>query len=169
MIRESGARACTIVLSLVLLQSAGAISSASAQHRPQQSKRALRADRARTQYALRPPAQTTLGTFYPTPYVMVRGNFPVGGGYSPLDISGDQTMALYGPFSPLRPATAPVLTYTRGYDGVTRVTEGVATSYPNLPVLSPVIYPTEANYFYGPRVIRTPPWWNSAINWIDQN
>jgi hypothetical protein len=110
-----------------------------------------------------------LGTFQPTPYVMVRGNNPLGGGYSPLGISGDQTMSLYGPFSLLRARSAPVLSYVRGYDGQLRVLEGTSFSNPNLPELSPVIYPTEANNFYGPRVSRTPPWWSSAINWIDQH
>ena len=36
----------------------------------------------------------------------------------------------------------------------TRVTEAISFSNPNLPVLSPVRYPTEANYYYGPSVIR---------------
>jgi len=112
---------------------------------------------------------STLGTFYPTPYVVIRGNDPVGGGYSPLGISGDQTMSLYGPFSPLRTRTAPLRTYVRGYGGVTYVSEGNSFSNPNLPELSPVVYPTEANNYFGPRVSRTPPWWSSAINWIDQN
>ena len=39
-------------------------------------------------------ATSSLGTFYPTPYIMVRGNLPIGGGYSPLGIYGDQTLAL---------------------------------------------------------------------------
>ncbi len=100
---------------------------------------------------------------------MVRGDNPVGGGYSPLGISGDQSMALYGPFSPFRATTASVLTYVRGYDGQIRVAEATGFSTPNLPALSPVIYPTEFNNYYGPRVSRTPPSWSSAINWIDQN
>ena len=85
------------------------------------------------------------------------------------DIYGDQTLSLYGPLSPLRVSTAPVLGYTRGYDGQIRLTEANSFSYPNLPDLSPVVYPTEANYYYGPRVNRTPRWGSSAINWIDQN
>ena len=110
----------------------------------------------------------TLGTFQPTPYIMVRGNWPAGGGYSPLEVFGDQSMAIYGPLSPLRATSAPVTTYSRGYDG--RVYAAPATSFstPNLPPLSPVIYPTPANYYYGPRINRTPPWWSSGINWIDQ-
>jgi hypothetical protein len=71
--------------------------------------------------------------------------------------------------SAFRPTTAPVLTYTRGYDGRTRLTEGFSFSNPNLPALSPVRYPTEGNYYYGPRVVRTMPWGSNAINWIDQN
>jgi hypothetical protein len=114
-------------------------------------------------------ATSTLGTFFPTPYITVRGNAPLGGGYSPLEIYGDQTLALYGPVSPLRTAAAPVLTYVRGYDGRTRITEATSFSNPNLPVLSPVRYPNEGNYYYGPRVIRTTPWGLNASNWIDQN
>jgi hypothetical protein len=109
-----------------------------------------------------------LGTFMPTPVVVIRGNDPVGGGYSPLGIYGDQTMALYGPFSPFRTATAPVVVYSRGYDGVVRPTEAVATSYPNLPVLSPVAYPTQANNYYGPRILQDPQSY-PALNWLDQN
>jgi hypothetical protein len=115
------------------------------------------------------PTKPTLGSFQPTPSIMVRGNYPTGGGYSPLGISGDQTMSLYGPFSPLRPYTAPVAVTTRGYDGRLYVSEGISFSTPNLPELTPVVYPNETRNFYGPRVIRTPPSWSSAINWIDQN
>src|SRR5829696_5690420 len=45
------------------------------------------------------PFPTTLGTFYPTPYMTVRGNFPTGGGYSPNDQFGDTSMDIYGPLS----------------------------------------------------------------------
>jgi len=116
-----------------------------------------------------PSATGTLGTFQPTPIITVRGNYPIGGGYSPLDIYGDQTLSLYGPLSPLRVTTAPVRVYVRGYDGSIRIAEAAAFSTPNLPELSPVVYPTEANYYYGPRVNRAPSWGASAINWIDQN
>ncbi len=112
---------------------------------------------------------STLGTFYPTPYITVRGNVPLGGGYSPLEIYGDQTLPIYGPLSAFRTSTAPVLTYVRGYDGRTRLTEAASFSNPNLPILSPVRYPTVGNYYYGPRNIQTMPWGNNAINWIDQN
>lgn len=110
-----------------------------------------------------------LGTFEPTPYIMVRGNWPTGGGYSPLETFGDQSMALYGPLSPLRTTSAPIMTYTRGYDG--RITAAPATSFstPNLPRLSPVVYPTPASYYYGPRMNRTPSGWTNSANWIDQN
>ena len=116
-----------------------------------------------------PRATSTLGTFNPTPVITVRGNLPLGGGYSPLEIYGDQTMALYGPLSPLRTSTAPVLTYVRGYDGQTRLMEGASFSNPNLPALSRVRYPTVGNYYYGPRVIPNFPWGINALNWIDQN
>lgn len=119
---------------------------------------------------LRPPApNATLGTFTPAPYIMVRGNAPIGGGYSPLGIAGDSTMALYGPFSPFRGYTAPLRTYSRGYDGRLQVSEGFSFSTPNSPELTPVVFPNETSNYYGPRVPRTPPSWSSAINWIDQN
>jgi hypothetical protein len=134
-------------------------------------RRARRAAPAPVTYRARPvPApSSTLGIFQPTPAIMVGGSYPAGSvGYAPLGIDGDQTMALYGPFSGLRVTTAPVVTYSRGYNGEVRVNRDISTSYPNLPRLSPVMYPTGANNYYGPRVIRTP-WWDSAINWIDQN
>jgi hypothetical protein len=114
------------------------------------------------------PVSATLGTFEPTPYIMVRGNWPIGGGYSPLEVYGDQSMAVYGPLSPLRATSAPVRTYTRGYDGRIYAGEGTSFSTPNLPPLSPVVYPTPASYYYGPRANRTPPWWTSGDTWIDQ-
>ena len=110
-----------------------------------------------------------LGTFYPDPYIIVRGNAPAGGGYTPFGRAGDATLALYGPLSPLRATAAPVVTYTRGYDGVIHPTVGTSFSYPNLPELSPVVYPTRANVFGGFRESGTPPWWDAAHNWIDQN
>ncbi len=123
--------------------------------------------RARPVYPRNP--NSTLGTFGPTPYIMVGGDYPTGRGYSPLDIYGDQTLAIYGPMSPLRGATAPVRGYARGYDGRLTVIETNSFSNPNLPSISPIVYPTEANYYYGPRVSRVPRWGSSAINWIDQN
>jgi hypothetical protein len=109
-----------------------------------------------------------LGTFEPTPYIMVRGNWPLGGGYSPLEVYGDQSMSVYGPFSPLRSTSAPVVTYSRGYDGRIYAAPATSSSTPNLPALSPVIYPTQRSYYYAPRVDRSPPQWSSGMNWIDQ-
>lgn len=109
------------------------------------------------------------GTFYPTPYMTVRGNAPTGGGYSPLGIYGESTMVLYGPLSSLRSTAAPLITYSRGYDGRTVIQEGTSFSTPNLPGATPVIYPTQATYYYGFRESGDPPWWSSGINWIDQN
>ncbi len=99
---------------------------------------------------------------------MVQGNFPVGGGYSPLGIYGEQTMSLYGPISSLRTTTAPVQVYTRGYDGVVRPATSISASYPNYPALSPVAYRTRSNDYYAPR-IRENPAENSAYMWLDQN
>jgi hypothetical protein len=110
-----------------------------------------------------------LGSYYPTPYLMVRGNAPAGGGYSPLGTFGETTMSLYGPLSGFRMTTAPVLTYSRGYDGRTVVTQGTSFSAPNLPALTPVVYPTQATYAYGFRHSGSPPWWANAYTWIDQN
>jgi len=110
-----------------------------------------------------------LGTFEPTPYITVRGSWPAGAGYSPLQVFGDQSMSLYGPLSPLRSVSAPVRSYVRGYDGRVYARQATSSSTPNLPGISPVIYPTPANYYYGPRVNRTPPSWTNAAEWIDQN
>ncbi len=116
------------------------------------------------------PVSAQLGTFQPTPYIMVLGNGPAGGGYSSLDYyGGDQSMAIYGPLSAFRAVAAPVMTYSRGYDGRVYASPATSFSTPNLPALSPVIYPTSASYYYAPRVNRTPPQWTSGINWIDQN
>jgi hypothetical protein len=114
------------------------------------------------------PAPGPLGTFQPTPYIMVRGNWPLGGGYSPLEVYGDQSMSVYGPLSPLRSTSAPVVTYSRGYDGRVYAVPATSSSTPNLPALSPVVYPTQRSYYYAPRVDRSPPQWSSGMNWIDQ-
>ena len=79
------------------------------------------------------PSSPYAGTFFPTPYMTVRGNSPTGGGYSPLGLYGDSTMALYGPLSSLRSTAAPLITYSRGYDGRTVILEGTSFSTPNLP------------------------------------
>jgi hypothetical protein len=110
-----------------------------------------------------------LGTFAPTPMLMVRGDAPTGSGYSPLGQSGDTTMAIYGPTSPFRATAAPVLTYVRGYDGTIVAVPGSSFSTPNLPTLSSVVYPTQSTNYFGPRVLTSPPWWASGANWIDQN
>src|SRR3954470_1525388 len=115
------------------------------------------------------PSSPYAGTFFPTPYMTVRGNSPTGGGYSPLGLYGESTMALYGPLSSLRSTAAPLITYSRGYDGRTVILEGTSFSTPNLPEATPVIYPTQATYYYGFRESGVPPWWFSGVNWIDQN
>jgi len=116
-----------------------------------------------------PSSSPYAGTFYPTPYMTVRGDAPTGGGYSPLGIYGESTMALYGPLSSLRSTSAPLITYSRGYDGRAVIQEGTSFSTPNLPSATNVIYPTQATYYYGFRESGTPPWWPSGTNWIDQN
>jgi hypothetical protein len=157
-----------VLFAVLFLHATGAIGPALAGgHRERRAAGNVVVTRARAVSAA--SSTTTLGVFRPTPYIMVRGDFPAGAGYSPLGFGGDGSMALYGPFSPFRATTASVLTYVRGYDGQIRLTEATGFSYPNLPALSPVIYPTEANNFYAPRLNRYPPSRASAVNWIDQN
>jgi hypothetical protein len=158
----------TFVTGSLLLPMIGTIGSVRAEDHTRRARRAVVLTRARITYAPGAAQPRPLGTFMPTPVVVIRGNDPVGGGYSPLGIYGDQTMSLYGPFSPFRSVTAPVVVYSRGYDGVVRPSEAISTSYPNLPVLSPVAYPTQANNYYGPRILQDPRSF-SAINWLDQN
>jgi hypothetical protein len=116
------------------------------------------------------PRDPVLGTFYPTPYMTVRGNMPTGGGYSPLGIGGeDASLDVYGPLSSLRSVAAPIVTYNRGYNGAITASEGTTFTTPFLPSASPAIYPTRGQNFYGFRTQPTPPQWDSPINWIDQN
>jgi hypothetical protein len=122
-----------------------------------------------TPTSFEPSPYPMLGTFFPTPNVMVRGNWPAGGGYSPLGSYGDTSMSVYGPLSAFRGYTAPVVTYARGYDGRPVALEGNSFSTPNRPEVTPVVYPTQANYFYRIRESGDPPWWGSGMNWIDQN
>jgi hypothetical protein len=127
---------------------------------------------AETRFAPRAEIQGmgTLGTFEPTPYVYVMGNELMGGGYSPLGTYGDTTMAMYGSTSAFRATTAPVTTYTRGYDGVLHAVPGISFSNPNDPRLSPVVYPTRSSYYYRARLDDGPPVQpRDASMWIDQN
>ena len=110
-----------------------------------------------------------LGTFYPTPYLMDRGNAPPGGSYSQMGYYGETSLSVYGPTSMMRTTSPPVSTYTRGYDGCTVVVPGTSFSSPNQPALAPVVDPTQARYDTGFRRSGTPPWKPSARNWIDQN
>ena len=110
-----------------------------------------------------------LGTFTSTPYIFVRGNGTAGGGHSPIDSFGEASMSIYGPLSSFRTVSAPVTTYTRGYDGRTRVGTGTSFSTPNLPGLSPVVYPTQANNANSFPTSGSPPWWAFGTDWIDHN
>jgi hypothetical protein len=157
-----------IVLGALLTLTAGALTATAGEHRWRRGRRAAVAQPVPTAYRSDPVYGGRLGTFVPTPAIVVQGNYPIGGGYSPLGTFGDTAMSLYGPFSALRTTTAPVRTYSRGYDGVVRPADMISTSYPNLPLLSPVAYPTRANNYYAPRILENPAH-NSAINWIDQN
>jgi hypothetical protein len=167
MTRDSRVRARNLVFGLAVLQLQFGFGFALADPPTRRTRRTAVVNRVQPCEA--PRRSSTLGTFYPTPYVTIRGNAPLGGGYTPGESYGEQTLALYGPLSAFRATTAPVLTYTRGYDGRTRLAESFSFSNPNLPSLSPVRYPTVGNYYYGPRVVREMPWGSNAINWIDQN
>ena len=156
------------LVAYVGLSTIGAMAWVQAENHPRRARRSLVVSLARPIFTPVGVQPGPLGTFMPTPAVTIRGNDPVGGGYSPLGIYGDQTMSLYGPFSPFRSVTTTVVVYSRGYDGVVRPAESVSSSYPNLPVLSPVAYPTRANNYYAPRVMEDPRS-TTAIDWLDQN
>ena len=48
--------------------------------------------------------------------------------------------------------------------------EGNSFSTPNLPRITPVVYPTQANYYYRIRgETGEPPWSANGVDWIDQN
>ena len=110
-----------------------------------------------------------LGTFYPTPVVYVRGDNPTGKGYTPLGMYSSANLSVYGPTSMFRSVSAPVRIYSRGYDGSVTETEGTTTSNPFLPEPQPVNYPSANSNYYKPRRLTSPPWWQSGINWVDQN
>ncbi len=167
MIRSRAFPARALLAAAVVLLVAGPISHAGDGHR-RRARRAAARPVVPTTRVVDPVYAGRLGTFNPTPVIMVQGNYPVSGGYSPLGIYGEQTMSLYGPFSSMRTATAPVQVYTRGYDGVVRPGTAISGSYPNLPALSPVAYPTRSNYYYAPHV-RENPAEKSAYMWLDQN
>jgi hypothetical protein len=168
MSRTNASMARPILLGAILLLTVGAISSMAGEHHFRRARRPAVVQPVPTVRRIDPVYGDRLGTFFPTPAVVVQGNYPAGGGYSPLGTFGDTTMSLYGPLSSFRTTTAPVLTYTRGYDGVVRPAELISTSYPNLPLLAPLAYPTRANYYYAPRILDNPGQ-ESAINWLDQN
>jgi hypothetical protein len=155
-------------LGVVLILTAGVITATAGEHRFRRARRPVIERPVPTVSRVDPVYGSHLGTFYPTPAVGIIGNYPNGVGYSPLGIYGDHAMSLYGPFSAFRTTTAPVVIYTRGYDGVVRPGESISTSTPMLPLLSPLSYPTRANNYYAPRV-RDNPAQDSAINWIDHN
>ena len=107
-----------------------------------------------------------LGNFRPTPYVLIRGStvndLGASGGSAP-------SLGLYGPLSAFRSVSAPVNVVTRGYDGIPTVVEGTSFSYPNLPSLSPYVYPTRASNYSAFRQQATPPHWDRGTNWVDLN
>ncbi len=136
------------LLGVALILIAGASTATAGEHRWRRARRPVVVRPMPTAYKNDPVYGSHLGTFYPTPAVGIVGNYPSGVGYSPLGTFGDTAMSLYGPFSAFRATTAPVATYTRGYDGLVRPAEAISTSNPIFPLLSPVVYPTRANYYY---------------------
>ena len=110
-----------------------------------------------------------LGSFVPGNYITIGGNGLRGGGYSPLGSYGETSMDLYGPFAALRATSAPVVGYTRGYDGRLNRYEGTSFSTPFLPSQSPVVYPTRASNYSALRGPGIRPQTGSAMNWVDQN
>ena len=109
-----------------------------------------------------------LGTFRPTPYITVRGNGIIGGGYSPIGLYGvNNSMTLFGPFSSLRQTAAPVNTVVRGYNGVSNVVEATSFSSPFQPDLSPVQYPTRASNYSSLRGPGVPTQFGNGILWVD--
>jgi hypothetical protein len=114
------------------------------------------------QEQLAPPRM--LGSFQASPYVTI------GHAYSPLSFYGrESSLAVYGPLSAFRATSAPVTTIVRGYDGQAAVVEGTSFSNPNQPNLSPFVYPTRASNYSALRYQTTPPQWDKAFMWIDQN
>ena len=168
MLRTDNSLTRPLLVSACLLLSTAATTALAGDFRFRRARRPIAAPPVPTVRRIDPVYGDRLGTFFPTPAVVVQGSYPAGGGYSPLATFGDTTMALYGPLSSFRTTTAPVLSYSRGYDGLVRPVESISTSYPNYPILSPLAYPTRANYYYAPRV-RDHPGEESSINWLDQN
>lgn len=112
-----------------------------------------------------------LGTFYPEPYLSVRGDHQSGGaGYSPSGMYGaNNSLDVYGPLSAYRATTAPLTVYSRGYDGVVRPGTAATFTTPNLPRSSPFAYPTRANFRGGFPPDSPASTWPSAINALDMN
>src|ERR1700677_5110819 len=114
MIRIVRALARAFVVGVALIQTMGVIGLARADDPTRRVERNVVVTRARPRYVQRSSA--TLGTFTPTPYVMIGGNYPTGSvGYSPNEMYGDTALPLYGPISAFRMSTAPVMVYSRGY------------------------------------------------------
>ena len=111
-----------------------------------------------------------LGTFVPTPTVVIRDNGLIGGGYSTSNFSGfGNALSIFGPLSAFRQTSAPVNTVVRGYDGVPTTVRGTGFSNPLQPALSPFVYPTRASNYSALPFQGTPPQRDKALMWIDEN
>jgi hypothetical protein len=117
-----------------------------------------------------PSGPSQLGTFTPDRTLFIGGPIQPTVGPTTLGMFGPDVGSVIGPLSALRETAAPVLTYSRGYDGTLVPSMGTSFSNPNLPGLSPIKYPTRANIAPGPGPrIQRPRYWPPATNWIDQN
>jgi hypothetical protein len=116
------------------------------------------------------PGPSQLGTFSPDRTLFVGGAIQPTVGATTLGMFGPDVSSILGPQSVFRETAAPIVTYSRGYDGTLVPSMGTSFSSPNLPGLSPVIYPTRANIAPGAGpMLRRPRYWPPATNWIDQN
>src|SRR5262245_55623610 len=133
MSRTMGRAARPILLGIVTVVTIGAITATAGERSFRRGHRTAVARPVPTARRIDPVYGDRLGTFYPTPAIVVQAGYPATNGYAPLGIFGDHNLSVYGPFSSFRTTTAPVATYIRGYDGVVRPAESISTSYPNLP------------------------------------
>ncbi len=139
-------------------------SAAAGDHFPRRKVRTIRETATTVDPANRVEPTPMLGTFRSTPMVNIGANPLIAGGFG-----RENSLAVYGPLSAFRSYAAPVQTVVRGYDGVPTVVEGTAFSYPNLPALSPVVYPTRASNYSALPFQTTPPQLDRGTNWIDLN
>jgi hypothetical protein len=117
------------------------------------------------------PRSPYLGTFYPTPSLIIRDDEPAGKGYSPLGQYGQPSaMDLYGPISRFRSRTETFTYYRRGYNGVLESRQGVRVTQPYLrpDYPRPGLVETRAVVDRSGRLIILPPRDDSMLRVRDQ-